>query len=89
MKTVTKNGVTTVVAQNEVVIPDLTIKDLLSVIPSVPPLLLSSLSALDLCPLTPCCLPERIASSVRPSAPRFMCKFIPPHFVRRAAHDRV
>jgi omega-6 fatty acid desaturase (delta-12 desaturase) len=35
MKTVTKNGVTTVVAQNEVVIPDLTIKDLLSVIPSV------------------------------------------------------
>ena len=33
MKTVTKNGVTTVVAQNEVIIPDLTIKDLLSVIP--------------------------------------------------------
>jgi omega-6 fatty acid desaturase (delta-12 desaturase) len=36
MKTVTKDGVTSVVAQNEVVIPDLTIKDLLSAIPSVP-----------------------------------------------------
>jgi omega-6 fatty acid desaturase (delta-12 desaturase) len=35
MKTVTKDGVTSVVAQNEVVIPDLTIKDLLSAIPSV------------------------------------------------------
>jgi hypothetical protein len=35
MKTVTKNGVTSVVAQNEVIIPDLTIKDLLSAIPSV------------------------------------------------------
>jgi hypothetical protein len=35
MKTITKNGVTNVVAQNEVIIPDLTIKDLLSVIPSV------------------------------------------------------
>jgi omega-6 fatty acid desaturase (delta-12 desaturase) len=36
MKTVTKDGVTSVVAQNEVIIPDLTIKDLLSAIPSVP-----------------------------------------------------
>jgi hypothetical protein len=35
MKTVTKDGVTTVVAQNEVIIPDLTIKDLLSAIPLV------------------------------------------------------
>jgi omega-6 fatty acid desaturase (delta-12 desaturase) len=35
MKTATKDGVTSVVAQNEVVIPDLTIKDLLSAIPSV------------------------------------------------------
>ena len=35
MKTVTKDGVTSVVAQNEVIIPDLTIKDLLSAIPSV------------------------------------------------------
>jgi hypothetical protein len=34
MKTVTKAGVTSVLAQNEVVIPDLTIKDLLSAIPS-------------------------------------------------------
>ncbi|KAI9465606.1 fatty acid desaturase-domain-containing protein [Lactarius psammicola] len=34
MKTVTKDGVTSVVAQNEVVIPDLTIKDLLSAIPA-------------------------------------------------------
>ena len=48
MKTVTKDGVTSVVAQNEVIIPDLTIKDLLSAIPSVyflfgnrPPLTLS------------------------------------------------
>jgi len=35
MKTVTKGGVTSVVAQKEVIIPDLTIKDLLSAIPSV------------------------------------------------------
>jgi omega-6 fatty acid desaturase (delta-12 desaturase) len=35
MKTVTKDGVTNVVAQNEVIIPDLTIKDLLSALPSV------------------------------------------------------
>jgi len=35
MKTVTKDGVTSVVAQYEVTIPDLTIKDLLSAIPSV------------------------------------------------------
>ena len=35
MKTITKDGVTTVVAQNEVIIPDLTIKDLLSAIPLV------------------------------------------------------
>lgn len=35
MKTATKDGVTSVVAQNEVVIPDLTIKDLLSAIPLV------------------------------------------------------
>ena len=35
MKTVTKDGVTTVVAQNEVIIPDLTIKDLLSAVPLV------------------------------------------------------
>jgi hypothetical protein len=35
MKTVTKDGVTSVAAQNEVVIPELTIKDLLSAIPSV------------------------------------------------------
>jgi len=35
MKTVTKGGVTNVVAQNEVIIPELTIKDLLSAIPSV------------------------------------------------------
>jgi omega-6 fatty acid desaturase (delta-12 desaturase) len=35
MKTVTKDGVTNVVMQNEVIIPDLTIKDLLSAIPSV------------------------------------------------------
>ncbi|KAF8272230.1 fatty acid desaturase-domain-containing protein [Lactarius quietus] len=34
MKTVTKDGVTSVVAQNEVIIPDLSIKDLLSAIPS-------------------------------------------------------
>jgi omega-6 fatty acid desaturase (delta-12 desaturase) len=43
MKTVTKDGVTSVVAQNEVIIPDLTIKDLLSAIPSVAP------------PFSPCC----------------------------------
>jgi len=35
MKTSTKDGITSVVAQDEVIIPDLTIKDLLSVIPSV------------------------------------------------------
>ena len=35
MKTVTKDGVTSVVAQNEVIIPDLSVKDLLSAIPSV------------------------------------------------------
>jgi len=34
MKTVTKDGITSVVAQDEVIIPDLTIKDLLSVIPA-------------------------------------------------------
>jgi hypothetical protein len=45
MKTVTKGGVTSVVAQNEVIIPDLTIKDLLSALPSVRHSL-SSLSAL-------------------------------------------
>jgi omega-6 fatty acid desaturase (delta-12 desaturase) len=47
MKTVTKGGVTSVVAQTEVIIPDLTIKDLLTVIPSVRHSL-SSLSALAL-----------------------------------------
>jgi len=35
MNPVTKDGVTSVVAQNEVIIPDLTVKDLLSAIPSV------------------------------------------------------
>jgi len=35
MKTVTKDGVTSVVGQNVVAIPNLTIKDLLSAIPSV------------------------------------------------------
>jgi hypothetical protein len=39
MKTVSKDGVTSVVAQNEVIIPDLTVKDLLSAVPFVPPLL--------------------------------------------------
>jgi len=39
MKTVTKDGITSVVAQNEIVIPNLTIEDLLSVIPSVASLL--------------------------------------------------
>jgi omega-6 fatty acid desaturase (delta-12 desaturase) len=39
MKTVTKDGVTSVVAQNEVIIPDLTIKDLLSAIPLALPYL--------------------------------------------------
>ncbi|KAH9969485.1 fatty acid desaturase-domain-containing protein [Russula dissimulans] len=34
MKTVTKDGITSVVAQKEVTIPDLTVKDLLSVIPT-------------------------------------------------------
>ncbi|KAH8998685.1 delta-12 fatty acid desaturase [Lactarius akahatsu] len=34
MKTITKDGVTSVVSQNEVIIPDLTIKDLLSAIPA-------------------------------------------------------
>ncbi|KAI0304510.1 fatty acid desaturase-domain-containing protein [Multifurca ochricompacta] len=34
MKTVTKDGVTSTVAQNEVIIPDFTIKDLLSAIPA-------------------------------------------------------
>ncbi|KAH9971929.1 fatty acid desaturase-domain-containing protein [Lactifluus volemus] len=33
MKTVSKDGVTSVVAQNEVIIPDLTVKDLLSAVP--------------------------------------------------------
>jgi len=47
MKTVTKDGVTSVVAQNEVIIPDLTIKDLLSALPSVR-YSLSSLQALAL-----------------------------------------
>jgi omega-6 fatty acid desaturase / acyl-lipid omega-6 desaturase (Delta-12 desaturase) len=35
MKTVSKDGVTSVVAQNEVIIPDLTVRDLLSAIPLV------------------------------------------------------
>ncbi|KAI0247144.1 fatty acid desaturase-domain-containing protein [Lactifluus subvellereus] len=34
MKTVSKDGITTVVDQNEVIIPDLTVKDLLSAIPA-------------------------------------------------------
>jgi len=41
MKTATKDGVTSVVAQNEVIIPDLTVNDLLSAIPSVVPILFS------------------------------------------------
>ena len=70
MKTVTKGGVTSVVAQNEVIIPDLTIKDLLSAIPSVafPALHLRFVFIVAL----PC--PDPTVSSVQHSAPRFTCK---------------
>lgn len=74
MKTITKDGVTTVVAQNEVIIPDLTIKDLLSAIPLVashcsfvdPPADLSSLCGCGDLVLT--------AISGRHSALGFTCK---------------
>jgi hypothetical protein len=42
MKTFTKDGVTVVAAQNEVIIPDLSVKDLLSAIPLVAFLFLQS-----------------------------------------------
>ena len=81
MKTVTKDGVTSVVAQNEVLIPNLTVKDLLSAIPSV-----ASLSAWLCADSSPGS--EPIALSVQPSAPRFMCKQVSAVVVY-PAHDPI
>jgi hypothetical protein len=69
MKTATKDGVTSVVAQHEVIIPDLTVNDLLSAIPSVVPILFSM--ALQ---LTATVASEHIVFSVRRFALRFTCK---------------
>jgi hypothetical protein len=83
MKTVCKDGVTSVVEQNEVIIPDLTVKDLLSAIPLVPLLsLLSHWLSTDHRRKRS----ELTAFSVQRFDPLFICKTPPqPH----RAYDRV